>query len=256
MATLKFKRSAVPNKVPTTFDLALAELGMNTFDGKLYLRGEDSSGPFVREIGSGGGGGGGTWGSITGLLSDQTDLQSALDNKQPLSAVLTATTASFTTDEETKLAGIEAGATANDTDAELRDRATHTGSQAISTVTGLTAALEKNRYNVPFGFTTAPTASEVLLIHVFAQAVTFAGNWASSRGTVGANPASSFVLTVAKNGSSVGTITVSTAGAVTFSSTSGAAVSFAAGDVMRITGPASPVAGIENAAFTLLGDFD
>ena len=30
---------------------------------------------------SGGGGGGGTWGSITGTLSDQTDLQSVLNGK-------------------------------------------------------------------------------------------------------------------------------------------------------------------------------
>lgn len=30
----------------------------------------------------GGGGGGGTWGSITGILSDQTDLQNALNAKQ------------------------------------------------------------------------------------------------------------------------------------------------------------------------------
>ena len=36
-----------------------------------------------------GGGGGGTWGSITGTLSDQTDLQSALDGKD---ATITATT--------------------------------------------------------------------------------------------------------------------------------------------------------------------
>lgn len=36
---------------------------------------------------SGGGGGGGTWGSITGTLSDQTDLQNALDLKADLSAV-------------------------------------------------------------------------------------------------------------------------------------------------------------------------
>lgn len=36
-----------------------------------------------------GGGGGGTWGSITGTLSGQTDLQSALDAKQPLDADLT-----------------------------------------------------------------------------------------------------------------------------------------------------------------------
>src|SRR4029077_5640606 len=39
-------------------------------------------------IGSGTGGGG-TWGSITGTLSAQTDLQSALDAKQPLSSSLT-----------------------------------------------------------------------------------------------------------------------------------------------------------------------
>jgi hypothetical protein len=44
-------------------------------------------------------------------------------------------------EDKIKLDGIDAEATANDSDAELRDRATHTGSQAISTITGLTAAL-------------------------------------------------------------------------------------------------------------------
>jgi len=47
---------------------------------------------------------------------------------QPVATVLTNTTASFTTAQETKLAGIATGATANATDAQLRDRATHTGS--------------------------------------------------------------------------------------------------------------------------------
>jgi hypothetical protein len=41
----------------------------------------------AQQIADLGGGGGGTWGSITGTLSDQTDLQSALDAKQ---ATLTA----------------------------------------------------------------------------------------------------------------------------------------------------------------------
>lgn len=65
-----------------------------------------------------------------------------LATKQPLSTVLTNTTAAFTTAQEAKLAGIAAGATANATDAQLRDRATHTGAQAIATVTGLQAALD------------------------------------------------------------------------------------------------------------------
>lgn len=44
--------------------------------------------------------------------------------------------------DKTKMDGIAAGATANATDAQLRDRATHTGTQAIATVSGLQAALD------------------------------------------------------------------------------------------------------------------
>lgn len=44
--------------------------------------------------------------------------------------------------DKTKLDGVAVGATANSTDAQLRDRATHTGTQAISTVAGLQTALD------------------------------------------------------------------------------------------------------------------
>lgn len=78
----------------------------------------------------------------THIIANVTGLQTALDGKQPLATVLTNTTAAFTTGQETKLAGIATGATANATDAALRDRATHTGVQAIATVTGLQTALD------------------------------------------------------------------------------------------------------------------
>lgn len=74
-------------------------------------------------------------------IADVTELQGALDGKQPLSAVLTATTASFTTADEIKLDGIETGATVNSTDATLLARANHTGTQAQGTVDGLVADL-------------------------------------------------------------------------------------------------------------------
>lgn len=48
----------------------------------------------------------------------------------------------YSATEKTKLAGIAAGATANDTDANLKNRANHTGTQAISTVSGLQTALD------------------------------------------------------------------------------------------------------------------
>ena len=49
---------------------------------------------FVAEIANqcGGGGGGGTWGSITGTLSAQTDLQTALDGKVDENATITGAT--------------------------------------------------------------------------------------------------------------------------------------------------------------------
>lgn len=48
----------------------------------------------------------------------------------------------FTDAQVSKLAGVATGATANATDAALRDRSSHTGAQAISTVAGLQAALD------------------------------------------------------------------------------------------------------------------
>ena len=48
----------------------------------------------------------------------------------------------MTAAEQAKLAGIAAGATANATNSQLRDRATHTGEQPISSVTGLQSALD------------------------------------------------------------------------------------------------------------------
>lgn len=89
---------------------------------------------YITQWGSGSGGGGGSsWGEITGTLSSQTDLQSALDGKADASdifsgdyddlinkpTILTNTTASFTTSQEAKLSGIEVNATADQTGAEI-----------------------------------------------------------------------------------------------------------------------------------------
>lgn len=47
----------------------------------------------------------------------------------------------FTNTYKSKLDGIAANATANDTDSNLKNRANHTGTQAISTINGLSTAL-------------------------------------------------------------------------------------------------------------------
>lgn len=70
-----------------------------------------------------------------------------LSKKTTVAGLLASVTASIESwwagsASKTKLDGIQAGATANATDAQLRDRTTHTGTQAISTITDLQTALD------------------------------------------------------------------------------------------------------------------
>lgn len=51
---IQLKRSATPAKVPTTSDLALGEIGINTYDGKMYIK-KDNGTPSIIEVGAGGG---------------------------------------------------------------------------------------------------------------------------------------------------------------------------------------------------------
>jgi hypothetical protein len=53
--TIKIKRSAVAAKVPTTSDLALGELALNTYDGKLYTKKDNGTASIVELSGGGGG---------------------------------------------------------------------------------------------------------------------------------------------------------------------------------------------------------
>ena len=55
--TVKMKRSATPSKVPTTTDLDLGEIGINTYDGKMYIKKDDGTASIV-QVGAGGSGSG------------------------------------------------------------------------------------------------------------------------------------------------------------------------------------------------------
>lgn len=72
-------------------------------------------------------------------ISTVTGLQAAIDGKQPVATVLTDTTASFTTAQQTKLSGIATGATANSADAFLLARANHTGTVTSANISDFNA---------------------------------------------------------------------------------------------------------------------
>jgi hypothetical protein len=105
---------------------------------------------------------------------------------------------------------------------------------------------------VAFFFTTPPTTSEVLLVYVATEAITFADEFAGSTCSVGTNPTASFVMTVKLNGAAVGTITISTLGVATFVTTGGTVV-MASGDRLTVEGPAVVDATAANIAVTLKG---
>lgn len=76
--TIQLKRKTTAG-APALGQLAIGELCLVTPDNAIYWKKDASTiiGPIV--VASGGG----TWGSISGTLSNQTDLQAALDAKAP-----------------------------------------------------------------------------------------------------------------------------------------------------------------------------
>lgn len=79
---------------------------------------------------SGGGGAVDSVNTQTGVVVlDQDDIADGTTYKQ------------YSQTEKTKLAGIATGATANDTDANLLNRANHTGTQTVSTISDFTSTL-------------------------------------------------------------------------------------------------------------------
>lgn len=106
---------------------------------------------------------------------------------------------------------------------------------------------------------TAPTANELLFswTPTTGETVTFRDDFSGSsykKSSSGSNPASSFVMDVKKNGTSVGSITISTAGVVTYNTTGTTVPIIGGTDVIEVYAPATPVANAVGYTFTLLGD--
>ena len=58
-ATVLHKRSGTSGATPTTSDLSLGEIGVNTYDGKLFVKKSASGTESIIEIGASSGGAGG-----------------------------------------------------------------------------------------------------------------------------------------------------------------------------------------------------
>jgi hypothetical protein len=149
--TIQLRRSAVQNAVPTTAQLALGELAINTFDGKLYLKRNNGTESIV-EIGAGSGGvtdgdkgditvsgTGATWTIDTNAVTNAKLAQVGTSTIKGRITAATGNVEDLTAAQVRTIINVADGATANSTDAQLRDRSTHTGTQTASTISDFNA---------------------------------------------------------------------------------------------------------------------
>ena len=108
-------------------------------------------------------------------------------------------------------------------------------------------------HDVGFFIPSKPASGATAMIFRAARAVTFPGNLLGSVGRTDINPTATAAFDVKKNGTSTGTISISTAGVFTFTTTSGNPVSLAIGDYLSIISPAPQDTTMADFSMTLLG---
>lgn len=102
--------------------------------------------------------------------------------------------------------------------------------------------------SIVFFFPGKPAASQIIRVPM-AIAITIANLFVGSEFTVGTNPTAAAVFNVLANGTSFGTASVSTAGAVTWT---GGAWALNPGDVLEVEAPTTQDATLADVAFTIL----
>lgn len=130
-----------------------------------------------------------------------------------------------------------------------------TSGQFLKTLGSAAPAWSNVPYDLPLSFAGTPTAGQLMGKLITVRDVVLDANFSGSFGHVGTNPAATFAIDVQDDGSSIGTISISTGGVFTFTTASGTAKTITAGHRLEFYSPAnSPAeASIANIAATLKG---
>ena len=121
----------------------------------------------------------------------------------------------------------------------VKDADGNTISTEDNVVVGESSSSSTTAYEVILTYCGTPGAQAFMGGEKIKRTVSFPVDFDGSGGSVITNPGSDYVITVKKNGSSVGTITIDSSGVFTFATTGGAVVSCIDGDVLTFYGPDS-----------------
>ena len=111
-------------------------------------------------------------------------------------------------------------------------------------------------YDIRFGFAATPITDEVIDTIMIPRDITFPANLVDSLGRVGVNPTATFAMLLKDDGTTIGTISVSTSGVFTFTTASGTDKAVAAGSVLTLVAPTTVDATVANMTMTLVASED
>jgi len=98
-----------------------------------------------------------------------------------------------------------------------------------------------------------PTNNQLLLQYVFVRTIEFPDEFAGAEGLVGTNPTAAATIDIKKNGTSIGTISITTGGVVSFVTAGGSVETFIAGDKLELIAQASADVSLSDISITLSG---
>ncbi len=130
-----------------------------------------------------------------------------------------------------------------------------TSGQFLKTLGAANPAWADPPYDIPLSFSGTPTAGQLIGKLIAVRDIALPANFSGAVGHVGTNPSATFAIDVQDNGSTIGTISISSGGAFTFTTSAGTAKTVTSGHRIEFYAPAnSPAdATVANIAATLKG---
>lgn len=116
-----------------------------------------------------------------------------------------------------------------------------------------TFSLTDPAYDIAMYFPDDPTNAQTMAQLTFAHEVNFPDDFAGSTGLVGTNPTAAATMDIKRDSVSIGTISITTGGIVTFSTSGGATEVFNIGDKLEIINQATADATLADVSISLKG---
>lgn len=165
---------------------------------------------------------------LAGIEPDADVSPTPLTNDQIATAVEAASDSNtFTDADHSKLGGIAAGAEVNIADIDF--------------------------YDLGMDFLGVPADGQIIARWVVLREITMAADFTGAAGNILTNPTATLAIDIKDDGTTIGTVSISSAGAFTFTTVSGTAKVVAAGSVVTATAPGTADTTGSDIVFTLPG---